>query len=236
MGLTNRELIGIGARFSTQRLLDQIPVSAAAAEKYQTELGARFPAAKVDELLGFLSRIEALSKTQEAKKFEAGTGNIPVVEKLDDVKEGVRDIVAAADNAFDEEPAIRDQFHKGGPLGKSVPKVVKKAGQVIAVAELNSEALAEWGVSLETIELVKAAVSQLSEAEGLQEKALTNLPPSTQELYIEKARAYLLLKKLSRAGKRCFSKKPAIAAEFNLDILKRKGTTKKDAPPAPPAN
>jgi hypothetical protein len=235
MPYSDKELIAIGARCVTERLVGQIPVSLAAAKKYGTELGAKFPPAKVEELSALGTKIEALFSAQSGRKFEANTGNVPVIEVLGEVKEGVRDIIAAADNAYEEEPEIRSQFHKGGPLGKSVPGVIRRAKGVIALAEKNSAALAEWGMSVEEVAAVGASVTALSEAETNQEKALTNLPPATAELYLEKGRAYLLLKKLSRAGRRCFSKKPAVAAEFSLDILKRGGSPNKPPTP-PPAN
>jgi hypothetical protein len=233
MPYSDKELIAIGARCVTERLSGQIPVSLAAAKKYGTELGPKFPTAKVEELSALGTKIEALTSAQSGRKFEANTGNVPVLELLDEVKEGVRDIIAAGDNAYEEEPEIRAQFHKGGPLGKSVPGVVRKAKEMITLAGKNSAALAEWGMSVEEVAAVSASVTALSEAETNQETAITNLPPATSELYLEKGRAYLLLKKLSRAGRRCFSKNPAVAAEFNLDILKRGGSSNKQkTPPA----
>jgi hypothetical protein len=233
MGFSDKELIKLGARFSTQRMAEQIPVSVATARKYKPALGPKFPPAKVDELEALGNSIEAGSKTQTEKKFEANTGNVPVAEKMDAVKEGVRDIITTADNAFEEEPEIRDQFHKHGPLGRTVTSTMKKAETIIVLAKKNSAALAEWGLLAEEIAATETALSELKTAEVSQETALTNLPPSTAELYRNKGRAYLLLKQLNRTGKRRLSKQPAAAKEFNLDILNRKGTRKNGEGPEP---
>ncbi len=235
MAFTHKELMAIGIRFNTERMTEQITVSLTTAKKYEAELGSKFPAAAAESLASLLTKIAELSKTQSEKKFEANTGNVPVVDLLDVVKEGIRDIIAAADNAYEEEPEIRAQFHKGGPLGKSVPGVIDKAKNLIVLARKNRTDLAAWGLADEEVDSADTSVTALSEAEGRQEKALTNLPPATAALYEAKGRAYLLLKKLRRAGKRSFPKNPPVAAEFELSILKRKKSPPKDAP-EPPAN
>ncbi len=205
-------------------MLDQISVLIVAAKKYVTELGAKFPPAKVEELEASKGRIEAGAKTQTEKKFDANTGNVPVAKRMEAVKEGVRDIITTADNAFEEEPEIRDQFHKGGPLGRTVSSTIQKAETMVTLAEKNSAALAEWGLTSDEITATKTAISELKNAEVSQEKSLTDLPPSTAALYLDKGRAYLLMKQLVRTGRRRLSKQPAAAKEFNLDILNRKGT------------
>ena len=223
MVYSNQELVDLGARFSTQRMLEQLPVSVTVARRYTLDLSPMFPAARVDELDALRIRIAGLFETQSEKKFEANTGNVPVQDKMRTLKEHLRDIIAAADNGFEEEPAMRAQFHKG-PLGRSVPSLVRRGAEIVALAEENADVLGSWGLSPEKIADTKTALSDLVAANTNQESALVNLPSSTQDLYLEKGRAYLLLKKLVRAGRRCLANRSAAAAEFNLDILNRKGT------------
>ena len=227
MAYTQRELVEIGERLSTQRLVEQIPVSLAAARQHQEALGSMFPAAKVDELESGLTRIRALFETQTDSKYEAATGNVPVGEAMTAVKEEVRDIIAIADNTFEEEPSIRDEFHKGGPLGRTVPKVIRKAETIVELADNNQASMADWGLSPEKLTTAKAAIETLISANTAQEQAARNLPAATRELYIEKAKAYLLLKKLARTGRRRFAGNPTVAAKLSNDILYRTGTGRK---------
>ena len=62
---------------------------------------------------------------------------------------------------------------------------------------------------------------------------IRDLPPKTRELYVLKGKAYLLLKRLSRAARRSFRDDPTTAAKFSLDLLSRKGGHRKAATPEP---
>jgi hypothetical protein len=222
MAMTEKDLAEIGAHCSTQRMLEQLPVSIALAREHQTELGVKFLATKVDELSTYHEEIKTQFQEQSDGKFDARTGNVDVNEVMKNLKELIRDILAAADNAYDEEPTVRDQFHVG-PLGKSVAGIIKKSEIILALAKKNADDLKEWGLTAEEITLTETALNDLSNAGTKQEIDVKNLPPKTRKLYVVKGRAHMLLKKLKRAAKRRFVSDPTLAAKFNLDILNRKG-------------
>lgn len=225
MAYTEEDLAVIGGRFTTLRMLEQIPVSTAVARAHSAALVDKFPMSRVDELDDLARRIASMFDEQAERKFDAATGNVAVDSAIRAVKEKTRDIVSAADNAFEAEPEIRGQFHKQGPFGKSVPKIAEKAKAVIALARMHSDALAAWGVKAEDLTSAEEALKALVDADSAQERAVTNLPPKTRELYVLKGQAYLLLKKLARAGRRAFSGDPTLAAQLGLDVLRRKGSS-----------
>ena len=228
MGFSARELVAIGERCSTQRLLEQLPVSVATAKAHASVLDGMFPSDKTDMLEGYIESIRTLFESQSDNKVKASTGNVPVGDVMKSLKERIRNIIASADNAFEESPKLQNQFHKGGPLGRSVPAMIRKAETILAAARENAAALAEWGVDETSLTEAGADLDALVAANTAQEQAMKNLPPSTQRLYEEKGKAYLLLKKLARAGRRRYAGAPAVAAKFNLDILNRKGGSRKE--------
>ena len=230
MAYTNDKLADLGARFSTQRMMEQLPVSIAAARAHEVDLGASFPVAKVNEMETYYDQIKVLFSDQADKKFDAATGNVDVNAALKVVKKQFRHIITIADNTFEEDPDIRDEFHKDGPIGRSVPKAIRSFETLIALAAKHSSELSEWGLTDQDILDAKAAMNALVDANTAQEGALKDLPPKTRELYETKGRAYLLLKRLARTGRSLFADDPSTAAKFNLDILKRKGKRRPTAP------
>ena len=123
MPYTDVELVSIGSRFSTQRLLEQGAVSVAMERAHQKELEKMFPSAKVDELEVILTEIQTKFGTQADAKDAFGTGNVPVTAKIQEAKGWITDILSSADNAYEEELEQRDEFQKAGKLGTRVPKI-----------------------------------------------------------------------------------------------------------------
>lgn len=235
MPYSDVELVEVGSRFSTQRLLEQGAVSVAVARAHAAEIDKKFPSAKVDELAGILAEIQAKFGTQADAKDAFGTGNVPVTAKIREAKKWISDVITSADNAFEEEHDQRDEFHKAGKLGTSVPKIAGRLQVLLALAEAHKAELAEWGTNAADLEAGRKLLAELSAANVSQEQALKNLPAATKALYIQKAKAYILLKKLARVARNAFKDSPADAAKLSLDILNRKGRKRGagDGPPAP---
>ncbi len=233
MAYTERDYVLLGSRFSTQRLLEQGGVSVAVARAHAAELGAKFPARRTDELEALLTEIRSRFEAQAGAKNARNTGNSPVEAAVDRAKEWIQDAVLAADNAFEEERDVRDEFHKGGKMGRSVPKITGRLQALLALAAARLPGLGEWGFGEKELQEGRAVLAELENADALQEQAVKNLPKATQELYILNGKAYLLLKKLSRAGKRAFKNDPATAAKLGLDILHRRGHKRNGQEPAP---
>ena len=223
MPYTDQELISMGARFSTQRLLEQGAVSVAMARAHEKELEKMFPRARVDELEGLLGDIKSKFEGQAGAKSAYAQGNVPVAACLRDAKHWIGDLIAAADNAFEEEPDLCDEFHKGGKIGRSVPKTAGRLQVLLTLAEKYKEALGPWGIGDDDLARGRTLLADLSAADTAQESAVKNLPVATKEVYILKAKAYMLMKRLARASRRIFKNDPAAAAKLNLDILNRRG-------------
>ena len=234
MAYSEKELIEIGGRFTTQRLIEQANVSIAMARAHSKELQKKFPPARVDELEGILAEIQSKFGTQADAKDSFGTGNVPVTAKIVEAKAWISSLIASADNAYEEEHEIRDEFHKAGKLGTSVPKITGRLEVLLALAEKHKSDLAEWGVDNADLETGKRLLIELTAANVAQEQAVKNLPAATKTLYILKAKAYLLLKKLARAARDIHRYDPASAVRFNLDILQRHGRKPGDDEETPP--
>jgi len=223
MAYTEEQLRDIGARFSTQRVIEQGNVSVPLARAHAAQIGAKFPAAKVDELAGFIGQIQSQFETQAGAKTAFATGNVPVEGWITRAKRWISDVMADADNAFEEDPDLQDEFHKGTKVGRSVPKIAGRLQSFLTLAQTHKAALAEWGFTDEDLQAGRDILQGLHSADADQEQAVKNMPKETQELNIIKGKAYLLLKRLSRASRRVFKDDPATRDKFALDILNRSG-------------
>jgi hypothetical protein len=235
MAQSQEELVRFGARRSTERILAQAEVSLRVAREHAAALGSKFPPSKTDRIEALLGQVRGLYDVQAEKKVGAATGNVPVQELVGQAKDWIRDVRTAADNAFEREPEVRDEFHKGGVLGSSVPKLLARLTSMLALAEVHKTALAEWGVTPEDVAAGRKLVTDLKNADATQEQALKNLPPKTRELNEAKGELYLLLKALARTGRRVFKSNPALANQLSLDILGRTGggAARPEQPAAP---
>ena len=73
MPYSDKELVELGSRFSTQRLIEQANVSVAMARAHAAELQKKFPPARVDELEAIITEIKAKFGTQAEAKESFGT-------------------------------------------------------------------------------------------------------------------------------------------------------------------
>ena len=233
-----QELVVIGSRFSTQRMIEQGGVSVAVARAHAKDLADKFPPAKVDELDKLLEEIRAAFGTQANAKEAFSTGNVPVNQRIDEAKRWISEVMSAADNAFEEEPEIGDQFHKAGKLGRSVPKITGRLQGLAALAQRHKAALAAWGVNDALLAQGPQLLAALSAADAAQELAVRDMPVATRQLNLRKGKAFLLLKKLARSGRTAFRDDAPTRDKLALDILKRTGRgadAGEQAPPAPPS-
>ena len=228
MSYSEKELVEIGGRFGSQRLIEQANVSIAMARAHSKELQKKFPPSKVDELESIIAEIQSKYGAQADAKDSFRTGNVPVAEKIREAKRWISSLITSADNAYEEEPEIRDEFHKAGKIGTSVPKIIGRLEVLLTLAEKHKSDLAEWGLEDGDLQNGRNLLADLNAANVAQENAVKALPAVTKELYILKGKSYLLLKKLARAARDVHRDDPTIAMRFNLDILQRHGRSRKE--------
>lgn len=217
------DYVRIGARFVTRRLLEQGGVSLKFAVDHAVDFKKKFPKKKTEELAKYLSEVKELVKDKTVAASDRSTSGADVGDRIRDAKSWIDDVLTAADNAFEEDPETGDEFHKDGKLGRSVPKVLARVTALGILAKKYLPALADWGFDADDLAKGKEVHSALDSANTGQEVDVKNLPPKTRKLYEAKARAYLLLKRLARAGRNVFKGDPATAKKLALDILHRKG-------------
>jgi len=223
MPYSDEQLKDIGAKFSTQRMIEQGRVSVANAREQAAGLGKKFPQPKVDELEDLIGQIQEEFGNQVEAKTAFSTGNVPVEEWITKAKAWISDVIAAADNAFEEDPDLQDEFHKGPKLRRSVPKITGWMQTLLALAEKHQDELAEWGCDDEEIREGRDLLKGLMGADAEQEQAVKDMPKATRTLNILKGRVFLLLKRLARSGRSAFQGDKATQDKFNLDILYRTG-------------
>jgi len=221
MSFSESEMVQLGSRFSTQKLIEQANVSIAVARAHAAELGSRFPQAKVDELEQNIGKAQKLFDEQAEKKLLRATGNVPVAALVADAKRWLSDLIAAADNAFEEDQKLADQYHKAGKLGRSVPRICGRIEELISQANQHKAELAAWGFVAADFDRGSKVLTYLRAADTTQERAVKDLPPKTRELYALKGSVYLSLKRLARAGRRAFATDPTSASKLDLEILNR---------------
>ena len=69
-------------------------------------------------------------------------------------------------------------------------------------------------------------LAALTAADGTQEAKHANLPSGTDQLYLNKARLYYILKQINRVGQAAHIEDRTLAGRYNLDILYRRGKAK----------
>ena len=234
MPYTEQDFVNYGARVSTSRFLEQLDVSVAMGRRHAAELSAMFPVSMFDEMVRIRGQVMERFDEQAEKKFVRNTGNVSVTTLIGDAKKFTADVIAAAANAYEGEPALADQFNMGGKVGSSVPKVAARLEAIIALATDHQKDLAAWGIDKAKLEGGKKILADLRSAGTAQEQAVKDLPPKTREVYALKGKGYVMLKQLSRSAKRVFAHDPTTAHQFSLDVLNRKGHHRA-APAAAPA-
>lgn len=147
-----------------------------------------------------------------------------------EAKDLVGDCIAAAKNAFeDEQPEVLEAFLAGPKIGQSLAKLNAKIGLLIPLSATHAEALSTWGEP-EISSRLAAAQEAVRAEDAAQEKAFTELPRKTAELYEAKGQLFALIKKLNRAARRTFKGEEEKARRYNLDIVYRRSSSKPAGP------
>lgn len=230
---TRKRFVATGARLRSPSLLEQADASIKAAKDDAGALGARFPEAKRSELESLAARVRELFSDQSVAKADVPQAGAASDEAFRAAKDLVGDCIAAASNAFeDEDPEVLEAFRAGNKIGQSVAKLDAKIAKLVPLATTHAAALAAWGEPDMAARLT-AGQTILRDGNAAQEKALTDLPRKTADLYEAKGRIFGLIKKLNRAAGRAFKGQQEKRRAYNLDIVYRPGgkkATKADAP------
>lgn len=224
MPLKETEIVEIGSRFVADRLVAQ----AGTLVKQAQDDGLKFPATFLPGVETRLAEITTLRADQTTAKSDVPLGTGAQAEAFGALKDWVTDAVAACDNAFEEDPDVRDRFHQSnGKIGRSVPRLLARAEGLVPLlkgADV-AAAIAEWDFDAAKIAEGETLITALREADKAQELALKNMPAKTYALYLAKGKLYLDLKRIARRGRTHFKKNPAKAGAYTLNLLTRSGRT-----------
>ncbi|MBI5477387.1 MAG: hypothetical protein HY906_00945 [Deltaproteobacteria bacterium] len=224
MARSFEEMVALGARFATHKLVEQSHTSENQGRASATELGARFPVARLDRIATLCGEVAAGGADRVVAASEKGALTLMQHEVFGEGKQWVRGLRDAAATAFDGDEAKVDDYTHGRKIGRSVPRLAQTMEAFTKLAKRDAAALAVEGFGADEIQRGEQILGRLRETDTSQEAAIKGLPPRTNDHYAKKAELYLLLKALERAARRTWPHDPARAAAFRLTLLRRGGT------------
>ena len=126
MPRTQEENVKIGARFSTRKIIEQAALSERLARAAAAELGAKFPAARIEQiktLRGEISTALGDHSVAASDKVVLTGGQDTAFE---DGKTWVRNLIDAATSAFDGDEKRLDGYTTNAKIGRSVPRLLER--------------------------------------------------------------------------------------------------------------
>ena len=227
MPLDDNMLAMIGTKFSAIRLIEQSQICLALAKGYAVDLIGKYPDEEVEGLEQLL--LTLLMNQEERPDLESSMAACDFVEVFfQSAMKWIRNLTLTADNAFQEEPEIRDEFHLRGKTGCDILKVENRIKSLIVVAQKFREPLEIWGFSQNDIREGREILEGLFLGRTTLEKSIASLSGNTRDFLIIKGQTFLTLKRLERTAKRVFENDPLTAAKFDLGLLFKK-TPKKES-------
>lgn len=221
MPLDDNMLAMIGTRFSAFRLIEQSQICLALAKGYAVDLIGKYPDEEVEGLEHLLLML--LMNQEERPDLESSMAECDLVEAcFQSAMKWIRNLTLTADNAFQEEPEIRDEFHLRGNTGCDILKVENRIKSLIVVAQKFREPLEKWGFSQNDIREGRDILEGLALSRTTLEKSMEKLPVNARDLLMIKGRTFLALKRLERTAKRVFDKDSLTPSKFDLGLLYQK--------------
>jgi len=228
MPFDEKETAMLGARYSTSTLIEQSQISLALAKGYAAELVGKYPDEEYEDLEQLLMML--LVNQEERPDIESPMAECDLVEiHFQSAIKWIRNLVLTADNALQETPEERDEFHLQGKYGCNILKVEKQIKTLIVIAQRFREPLEKWGFSQNDIREGRDILEGLALSRTTLEKSMEKLPVNARDLLIIKGRTFLALKRLERTAKRVFDKDPLIPSKFDLGLLYQKRSKKESA-------
>lgn len=114
-----------------------------------------------------------------------------------------------------------EDFHAGGPLGRSTAKIVGYLAKVRPHVQKLDQAMKPMFGGKSPLAELDAAKARLESADVNQEVAQSALPADTAKLYETKGRVLEWIEDVNRAGKSAFDGDAARMAIWNKDVLVR---------------
>lgn len=191
-----------------------------------------------EQTAALLAEVEGLD-TDRVRQLDERTGSQQATrreaEAVSDAKgliNRVRNVVGQVLRKHPDAGVTLEDFHSGGPLGRSTPKVSAFLLRLRAPVAKLDEAFAPFFKNQSLSTLLEDARRRLDEANAKQEVDLATLPEDTQKLYERKGRLLEHIEDLNAIARNTFDDAPTVRAAFNKDILNR-GRRPKKAPEVP---
>ena len=224
MARDRTEIVKAGSQYRADYLVEQAGVTLARAGKEATVLG-RFGVTKdlLAKAADCVKKLAAATKDRALAGADAQSATRAQDESAGQAKDWLRQALLIGDNAFDGEAEIVDEFHKGGKVGASVPKLVGKVRQVLGLLRKDPTVVAKFGATADFVKQGDGLAESLVSADTRQEGKREALPKGTEAFYFDKGTLYFHLKTINRAGRAAHVTEPEAAAAWNLSILHRRG-------------
>ena len=229
--ISREKLIEVGSRFRANYLVDQSGYTLGLAALDGKPLYELLPDGFKDEVEAAVGKVDAARKDKALMKAESEHATDVQNEAFKQAKVWRRKVAKRAKNAVERGKSMPDGLVKISHA-RTVPALQGQLTEMVKLLEANIENL--HGANLDKLlEEGKKLEAELRQKDATQEvKRLKELPDAVKEFYFQKGLLYTGLKMVNNAGHELWSNDASLAARYHMDILNRRGGTRKaDAPP-----
>ena len=222
--VTRKQLIILGSRFPSRRLMEQADYSIALATEEGSQLTPiGWTPALTTRAREVRAAIDAQVSGQSTAKEDVPRATADVGAATLVAKTWKRKLATWASIAFEDDDVTLDDFFVGGRIGRSTPRLVEYVTKTLPLVERHTVALVAEGMPADFAAQGAAALSALRTADSTQELNIETLPQATAALYEARGTLYRMIKKLNRLGRLLHDGDPSKASRYNQTILMRAG-------------
>ncbi|MCE9582458.1 MAG: hypothetical protein K8T20_08200 [Planctomycetes bacterium] len=228
MARDKAEELETGRRMLTESLLEQAGYTMELARS-EAALLAPFGVTKatLDSAKELCGKISAGREDRAVASIDSQSSAAAQNEAFAKAKTWLRRAVLLGKAAYDGDHHIVDEFTKGGDPGSSVKKLTGRLKDVLGALKTDKKRAAAFGITDAFLKTGADLLATLESTDATQETKHANLPKGTEQLYLNKARLYFILKQINRLGGAAHIEDRTLAERYNLDILYRRGTARK---------
>lgn len=222
---TDRRLVVKGRNEPLQGLLEQVRYHIELAEQHSATLAEHnWTAQNTADLASELAALDSdknrqLDERGQAKEMTRNEGN--AISEAKALISKIRNIARMVVRKNPEAGVADEEFHAGGPLGRSAGKISEYLGKLRVVAAKLDMAFAPYFKQQVLSKLIDDARERLDAASAKQEVDMASLPEDTAAVYERKGRLLEHIEDLNAIARNAFHDAPEIRSKFNKDILNR---------------
>lgn len=208
-----------------QGLLEQARYHVMLAEKHAAELAEHnWMAEQTAEIESEIAALDSdkfrqLDERSRAKETTRNEGE--AISESKKLITRVRNLVRIVVRKNPDAGVVEEDFHAGGPLGRSAGRISEFLSRLRVVAEKLDAAFAPYFKQQSLSKLIDDARAKLDAASATQEVDIASLPEDTAAVYARKGQLLERIEDLNAIARNAFLDDAVTRAKFNKDILNR---------------